>query len=111
MRIIKTTIAALTTSTLMLSYTGAAMAHDGPVFVEEKTSSSAPYIAAGLLLGLMVVGGVLVALKKKGGNKSSPVIESMVDGIKDGLEGIGNKLKNIEDSIDKHINDENEHNI
>lgn len=110
MRTIKTTIATLAMSTLMLSYAAAAMAHDGPVFEEETTSSPVPYIAAGLLIGLMVVGGVLVALTKKRGNKSSPEIEGMVDDIKDGLEGIENKLKNIENNIDKHINDENEHN-
>ncbi len=97
-------------SVLTLAYAAAAMAHDGPVFEEEKTSSPIPYIAAGLLIGLMVVGGVLVVLKKKGENKSNPEIESMVDDIKDGLEGIENKLKNIENNIDKHINDESEHN-
>lgn len=111
MRTIKiTTATTLVTSVLMLLYATAATAHDGPVFEEEQTSSPMPYIAAGLLLGLVLVGGVFVVLKKKGGHKISPEIGSMVDSIEGALEGIEDALKSIEENIDKHIYDENEHN-
>ena len=108
MRTIKTTMATIATSTLMLSYAAVAKAHEGgPVFQEETTSSPVPYIIAGLIIGLIVVGAVLVVLRQKGGKKNTPALEGMVDDIKDGLENIENKLKNIEENIDKHINEEN----
>lgn len=104
MRSIKTTLAtSAATSALTITYAGVVKAHDGPVFEEEQTSSLAPYITAGVLLGLLAAGLVLFILKKKAGNKTSTEIGNKTDEIRDTLDGIENKLKNIEENIDKHI--------
>lgn len=88
MRSIKTTLAtSVVTSVLTITYAGVAKAHDGPVFEEEQTSSLAPYISAGVLLGILAAGLVLFILKKKAGNKTGTEIRNKTDEIQDTLDG------------------------